>query len=177
MGSGGGGQRGSDGQRGVTGADALLALLALGVTLLLARGSHPLVAVLLVASALGISAVLFLPTALLGQWFGMDRVHWLYRLTRATPLAPPEWVHLFAFAWLGFMVWLARTDVRNWRGVALVVALGAAAELSQWLTDGRQPRLEDAALNVVGGLAGVLFAWVVCKVATNARREAPRSRA
>lgn len=154
----------------MTGADALLAVLALGVALLLARGSHPLVAVLLVASALGVSAVLFLPTALLGEWFGMDRVHRLYHLTRATPLAPPEWIHLFAFAWLGFLVWLARRDVRNWRGVAVVAALGVAAELSQWLTDGRQPKLGDAALNVAGGLAGILLAWALVSTLRAGRR-------
>ncbi|MGY0611543.1 VanZ family protein [Luteimonas sp. A501] len=144
----------------MTGADVLLAVLALGVAMLLARGSHPVVAVLLVVSALAVSAMLFLPTAMLGDWFGMDRVHRLYGLTRSTPLDPPEWIHLFAFAWLGLLIWLARRDVRNWRGVVLVAALGVAAELSQWLTDGRQPKLEDAALNVLGGLAGVLFAWI-----------------
>ncbi|MBJ6980338.1 VanZ family protein [Luteimonas sp. MC1572] len=148
----------------MTGADVLLAVLALGVAMLLARGSHPVVAALLVASALAVSAMLFLPTAMLGDWLGMDRVHRLYGLTRDTPLDPPEWIHLFAFAWLGLLVWLARKDVRNGWGVLLVAAFGVAAELSQWLTDGRQPKLEDAALNVLGGLAGVLLAWIGCSL-------------
>ncbi len=145
----------------MTGADALLALLALGVAVLLARGSHPLVAVLLVVSALAVSAMLFLPTAMLGEWFGMHRVHRLYGLTRATPLDPPEWIHLIAFAWLGLLIWLARKDLRNGWGVLLVAIFGVAAELSQWLTDGRQPKLEDAALNVAGGLTGVLLAHLL----------------
>jgi hypothetical protein len=158
----------------MTGADVVLTVLALGVAILLARGSHPLVAVLLIASALAVSAMLFLPTALLGDWFGMDRVHRLYGLTRSTPLDPPEWIHLFAFAWLGLLVCLARRDVRNWRGALLVAALGVAAELTQWLTDGRQPKVEDAALNVVGGLAGMLLALVCCAVAGQARRSGNR---
>lgn len=158
----------------MTGADALLVFLALGVALLLARGSHPLVAMLLVASALAVSALLFLPTALLGDWFGMDRVHRLYGLTRATPLDPPEWIHFFAFGWLGLLVWLARKDVRNGWGVLLVAALGVAAELSQWLTDGRQLKLEDAALNVIGGLAGVLLAHLFRLVGTFARRKSAK---
>lgn len=144
----------------MTGADVLLTLLALGVAILLARGSHPVVAVLLVASALAVSAILFLPTVMLTGWFGMDRVHRLYDLSRGTPLDPPEWIHLIAFAWLGLLVWMARREVRSWRGVALVAALGVAAELSQWLTDGRQPKFEDAALNVLGGLLGVGLAML-----------------
>lgn len=146
----------------MTGADVLLAVLALGVAVLLARGSHPVVGGLLVASALAVSAILFLPTHMLGAWFGMDRVHRLYGLARATPLDPPEWIHLLAFAWLGLLIWLARKDVRNWRGMVLVTVFGVAAELSQWLTDGRQPKLEDAALNVAGGLAGIFLAQLAC---------------
>jgi hypothetical protein len=158
----------------MTGADLLLAVLALGVAIFLGRGSHLVVAALLVASALAVSAVLFLPTAMLAGLIGMERVHGLYDLTRATPLDPPEWIHLIVFAWLGFLLWLARRDIRNWLGVGLVAALGVAAELSQWLTDGRQPKVEDAALNVVGGLAGMLLALVCCAVAGQARRSGNR---
>lgn len=154
----------------MTGSDVLLAGLAFAVAILLARGSHPVVAALLIASALAVSAVLFLPTKVLGGWFGMDRVHRLYGLTRGTPLDPPEWIHLVAFAWLGFLIWLARRHARNWRGALIVAALGIAAETSQWLTDGRQPKLEDAALNVMGGLAGVLLAWMWCAVARRITR-------
>lgn len=159
------------------GADAVLAVLALGVAIFFARGSHPVVAVLLVTSALAVSGMLFLPTAMLGDWLGMHRVHHLYGLTRATPLAPPEWIHLLSFSWLGLMVWLARKDLRNRRGMLLIAALGSAAELSQWLTDGRQPKLEDALLNVAGGLAGVMLAWTCLTAAARFRRSAARSEA
>ena len=142
----------------MTAADLLLTALALGMAIFLARGSHPVVAGLLIISALAVSALLFLPTSMLGGWVGMHRVHRLYGLTRSTPLDPPEWIHLFAFAWLGMLIWLARRDARSWRGVAFVAALGVTAELAQWLTDGREPKIEDAALNVLGALAGVLFA-------------------
>lgn len=160
----------------MTGADVLLAVLALGVAILLGRGSHPLVAALLVASALAVSAVLFLPTAMLAGLVGMERVHGLYDLTRATPLDPPEWIHLIAFCWLGVLVWLARKDLRNWRGVLLVAALGVAAELSQWLTDGREPSLGDAVLNITGGLAGILLALAACRIAAWSRRNAGNPR-
>ena len=52
----------------------------------------------------------------------------------------------------------------------LVAAFGVAAELSQWLTDGRQPKLEDAALNVAGGLTGVLLAHLLCLALAFSRR-------
>lgn len=142
----------------MTGSDVLLAVLAVGVAALLARGSHPVIAILLVASALAVSALLFLPTNMLGNLVGMDRVHHFYRLTRATPFNPPEWIHIIVFAWLGLLIWLGRATMRSWVGLALIVALGVAAELAQWLADGREPGLEDAALNVGGGLLGVLLA-------------------
>lgn len=154
----------------MTGADVLLAVLALGVALLLARGSHPLAGALLVASALAVSVVLFFPTALLIEWFGMHRVNRLYVLARATPLNPPEWLHVFAFAWLGLLVWLARRGLRNWRGVALICVLAVAAEPAQWLADGREPSLEDAALNLVGGLLGILLAHTCLTAAARFRR-------
>lgn len=142
----------------MNGADALLALLAVGVAILLARGSHPLIGALLVASAVAVSALLFLPTEMLGNWVGMDRVHRSYHLTRSTPLNPPEWIHIIAFAWLGLLIWLGRANFRSWCGLVLIVGLGAAAELAQWLADGREPSVGDAALNVAGGLLGVLLA-------------------
>ncbi|PJJ96603.1 hypothetical protein CO641_12085 [Lysobacteraceae bacterium NML91-0213] len=159
----------------MTGADVLLAVLALGVAIFLSRGSRLLVAALLIASALAVSAMLFLPTPLLTGLLGADCVQRLYGLTRSTPLDPPEWIHLLAFAWLGLLVWLARKDVRNWRGVVLVIALGVAAELSQRLTDGRQPKLEDAALNVLGGLTGMLLASRCCALAARCHRGGTRA--
>lgn len=159
----------------MTGAYLLLAIMALGVAVLLARGSHPVVAALVALSALAVSAILFLPTAMLGSWFGMERVHWLYGLTRFTPLDPPKWIHVIAFAWLGLLIWLARVEFRSWRGIALVAALGVAAELSQWLTEDRQPRLEDAGLNVLGGLAGMLLAWICSVLLSRFRTSRPQS--
>lgn len=142
----------------MTGSDVLLAVLAIGVAALLARGSHPFVAILLVASALAVSALLFLPTEMLGNLVGMDRVYRFHRLTRATPFNPPEWIHIIVFAWLGLLIWLGQAKMRGWTGMALIAALGVAAELAQWLADGREPSLADAALNVAGGLIGVLLA-------------------
>lgn len=142
----------------MTGPDVLLAVLAIGVATLLARGSHPLVAVLLVASAFAVSALLFLPTGMLGNLVGMDRVHRFYSLTRATPFNPPEWIHIIVFAWLGLLVWLGQRKMRSWIGLMLIAFLGVAAELAQWLADGREPSFGDAALNVAGGLLGVLLA-------------------
>lgn len=142
----------------MTGSDVLLAVLAVGVSLLLARGSHPFIATLLVVSALVVSALLFLPTGMLGDWVGMHHVHRFYRLTRATPLNPPEWIHIIAFAWLGLLIWLGQAKMRGWTGLALIAALGVAAELAQWLADGREPSLGDAALNAAGGVFGVLLA-------------------
>lgn len=142
----------------MSGSDVLLAVLAIGVAALLARRSHPFIGILLVASALAVSALLFLPTEVLGNLVGMDRVHRFYRLTRATPFNPPEWIHIIVFAWLGLLIWLGRAKMRGWTGLVLIAALGIAAELAQWLADGREPSLLDAALNVAGGVLGVMFA-------------------
>lgn len=142
----------------MTGSDVLLAVLAIGVAALLARRSRPLVGILLVASALAVSALLFLPTEMLGSLVGMELVHRFYRLTRATPFNPPEWIHITVFAWLGLLIWLGQAKMRGWTGLALIAALGVAAELAQWLADGREPNLVDAALNVAGGALGVLLA-------------------
>lgn len=141
----------------MTGSDVLLAALAIGVAAMLARGSHPVIAVLLVASALAVSALLFLPTELLRNLAGMEYVDHFDHLARSTPLDLAEWVHIIVFAWLGLLIWLGRATMRSWVGLALIAALGVAAELAQWLADGREPGLEDAALNVAGGLLGVLF--------------------
>lgn len=159
----------------MSGADVLLAVLAMGVAVLLARGSHPLVQLLLVASALAVSAILFLPTAMLADLIGMPRVDRLYGFTRGTPLDPPEWIHVAAFAWLGGLVWLARPGWRTWQGAGGILLMCAAAEVAQWLADGRQPGVGDAALNMVGGLAGILLAHGACLLAGWGRRRRRRS--
>ena len=151
----------------MSGAEVLLAVLALGVATLLARGSHPLIGTLLIVSALTVSAMLFLPTGLLVDWLGIDRVNRLHAQTISTPLELSDWIHFTAFAWLGLLIWLAQRGVRNWRGVLLIAALGIAAELSQWLTDGRQPKIEDAVLNVAGGMVGLLAGILLAKLWRN----------
>jgi len=142
----------------MTAADLLLAVMAIALAFLLARGSHPAVACMLVASALAVSALLFLPSGMLGDWVGMDHVQRLYALTRPTPLDPPEWIHVVAFAWLGLLIWLGRAGLRGWPGLLLITCLGVGAELAQWLADGRGASLGDAALNVAGGVCGMLLA-------------------
>lgn len=154
----------------MTVTDLLLAACALGVAIFLARGAHPVVAGLLMLSALAVSAILFLPTAVVTGWVGMDRVHYLYHLARSTtPLDSSDWLHLILFTWLGLLIWLARPNLRNWRGIALVTVLAVGAELAQWLADGREPGVGDATLNVVGGLVGVLLAHVLGLIAARIR--------
>lgn len=148
----------------MTSADLLLAAMVLGVAIFLARGSHPLLGLLLVVSAVAVSALLFLPTRELGAWIGMGRVHWFHALAGSTPLDPAEWIHLLAFAWLGLLLWLGRADLRNWKGWALLVALGVGSELAQTLTQDREPRLADVVLNLAGGVAGVLLAMLVRRI-------------
>ncbi|ATD66153.1 hypothetical protein CNR27_00695 [Luteimonas chenhongjianii] len=142
----------------MTAAELLLAVMAIALAVLLARGSHPAIACMLVASALAVSALLFLPTGMLGDWVGMDHVHRLYALTRTTPLDPPEWIHVIAFAWLGLLIWVGRAGLRGWPGLLLIACLGIGAELAQWLADGREAGFGDAAFNVAGGVCGVLIA-------------------
>lgn len=139
----------------MTGADTLLAILALGVAIYLARGTHPVAAVLLVASALLVAAILFLPTPLVTGWVGMDRVNYLYHLARRTPLSSSDWLHVVVFTWLGLLIWLGRRDLRSWRGGVVIMVLAVTAEVGQWLADGREPSVWDAALNVVGALIGI----------------------
>jgi len=145
-------------------AALLLTLLALAMAVVVARSSHPAMAFVIAAASLAVSALLFLPTAWLIESVGIERVHWLYGVARATPLEPPGWIHLFAFAGLGFLIWVGRRDLRNWRGAALVVLLGIAAELAQWLTDGREPKFEDAGLNALGGAVGMILAMACLQI-------------
>lgn len=145
----------------MTGADLLLAVLALGVAFYLARGTHPVVAALLVVSALIVSAILFLPTPVVTGWVGMDRVNYLYHLARRTPLYSSDWVHVIAFTWLGLLIWLGRRDLRSWRGALAIGALAIAAEVGQWLADGREPSVWDAVLNLFGAAIGIALGSAV----------------
>ena len=58
----------------MTATEVVLAVLAVAVALLLARGSTPLVGCMLVASALAVSALLYLPTGVFVDWLGTERV-------------------------------------------------------------------------------------------------------
>jgi hypothetical protein len=142
----------------MTGPDVLLAVLTMGVAMRLAWGSHPLAGALLAASALAVSAILFLPSDWLIDLVGIQRVRWMYGVARATPLEPPEWAHVFAFLWLGLVLWLARSDLRSWKGFVMIALLSVAAEASQVLTAARTLRAMDAAVNMLGAGAGILLA-------------------
>ena len=87
------------------------------------------------------------------------------RLAAPTPWDVAEWVHFLIFLWLGLLLWLGRADLRNWKGWALVIALAAGAELAQGLAPNREPRLGDVFLNVAGGMAGILLAIALRKLA------------
>lgn len=145
-------------------SEAVLAALAVVVAALLARGAKPVVGFLLLGSSLFASAILFMPTSLLSEWLGMDRVHRLYRFFRPTPLNFSEWIHVAVFAWLGLLVVSARRELRNWRGIVLMGLAGVAAELSQLLTEGRQIQIQDAVLNALGGTLGAIIALGCCTV-------------
>lgn len=151
----------------MTATDVLLAVLSLGVAIYLARGTHPVAAVLLLGSALVVSAILFLPMPVVTGWVGMDLVNYLYNLARRTPLSSAEWLHLVVFSWLGLLIWLGRRDLRNWRGAALISVLAVAAELGQWLADGREPGIWDATLNLVGVFIGIAVGSVILVLARN----------
>jgi VanZ family protein len=91
---------------------------------------------------------------------GRDGIGQMRRLAAHTPLAAAEWAHLLIFLWLGLLLWLGRSDLRNWKGWALVAVLAVAAELAQGLTPGREPRVDDVVLNLAGGMAGIVLAIV-----------------
>lgn len=136
----------------------LLGAMVLGVAWLLARRGRPLVRVLVFASALVVSALLFLPGSQIRATVGRDALSLMSNLAASTPWAVAEWVHFLIFLWLGLLLWLGRADLRNWKGWALVVVLAVAAELAQDLAPGRSPRLDDVLLNLAGGMAGIVLA-------------------
>ena len=111
--------------------------------------------VLLLVTSVAVSGLLFLPSDWLVDLVGINFVHRLYDWSRATPWRPPEWIHLLGFAWLAFALWLARPPGRRAPLVAALVVLAIAAELAQWLTATRTPRLEDMGVNLLGVALGV----------------------
>lgn len=138
-------------------SDLLLAVLVLGVGIWLSRRGRPLVRLILFASALLVSALLFLPGAQITGVVGPEGIVQMRRWAAQTPWNVSEWVHFLIFLWLGLLLWLGRPDLRNWKGWGLVVVLAVAAELAQDLAPGRSPRLDDVLLNLAGGMVGVLL--------------------
>ncbi|GAB2619345.1 VanZ family protein [Novilysobacter erysipheiresistens] len=139
-------------------AALVLLILVIVVSLWVGRHSSPVARAVLVGSALAISALLFLPTWVLRRIAGRERVESLQAAAQTMSLTLPDIVHFVAFAALAALLWTLRPDLRGWRGVAVLMVLAVAAELTQVLTSRREPRLGDVAINLVGAAVGVLLA-------------------
>lgn len=142
----------------------LLGAMVLGIAWFLARRGRPLVRVLVFLSALVVSALLFLPGGSIHRAVGRDVVTAMGDLAAHTPWAVAEWVHFLIFLWLGLLLWLGRSDLRNWKGWGLMMLLAVGAEMAQALAPNREPRLGDVMLNLAGGMAGILLAIGVRKL-------------
>ena len=138
--------------------EIILAGLALIVGIALAWRSGPMARLALFVSALVISAMLFLPSEQLTGIIGKDATRALKAAVADTPWDLSDWVHFVIFAWLGFLLWLGRPDLRGWTSWGLVVVLAISAEVAQGLAPGRSPRLDDVMLNLAGGMTGLLLA-------------------
>lgn len=138
--------------------DVLLVAMALVVSTGLAWRAGRAWRLLLFASALVVSALLFFPSALLAALIGSDVLATVEGLAARTPWRLSDWIHFLVFAWLGLLLWLARPDLRGAKGLALLAGLAVAAELSQGLTATREVRVGDVVLNLVGCGVGVLLA-------------------
>ncbi|MGY1425102.1 VanZ family protein [Lysobacter sp. A289] len=138
--------------------DAVLLALALGVSLWLGRGSGRSGQVLLVLSALAISALLFLPTAWLQTAAGPSLMSSLEVVAARLSWELSDAVHFLIFVWLALLLRVLRRDLRGWRGIAVLLVLAVAAELTQGLTSGREVRLDDVAINLLGAGTGLLLA-------------------
>lgn len=154
-------------------ADLVLGALALAAGVVLAWRGTPLFRAVLFLAALAISAMAFLPGPQLVALAGRDTVTVLERWARATPWGVPEWAHFAGFLGLGLLLWLGRADLRGMRGLVLLALLCAGAELAQGLTPGREPRLDDIALNLAGAAAGVALA-IGLRALRGARGHRPR---
>ena len=154
----------------MTAADLLLGVLALGVGVLLAWNSRPMAKVLLFSSAVVVAALLFLPGQQLASIAGRPAMRWATEMAARTPWAVSDWIHFVLFVWLGALLWLGRPDLRSWKAWVAIAVLAIAAELAQWLAPEREVWLEDALLNLAGGVTGL-----VCGVAFVAARNAGRA--
>ncbi|MFB7891620.1 VanZ family protein [Microbacterium sp. NPDC056044] len=79
--------------------------------------------------------------------------------------------NILMFVPLGFLLTLLFRH--PWYGVALALALSAAAELAQVVIPSRQPTLRDILANTLGAALGAALAWVIVLRAQHKRaREA-----
>ena len=145
--------------------DVLLALLALAVGLVLAWRARGPTRLLVFGSAVLVSGLLFMPGEQITGLVGKAGIRSLKALAGQTPWDISEWTHFLIFVWLGLLLWLARADLRGWRAWGLVTVLAVAAELAQGLAPEREPRVDDALLNLAGGMVGILLGIMVRLVA------------
>lgn len=152
--------------------NVLLAACVLLVTAWLGRGAGPRARLALWASALLVSAAMFLPMDGLRANVPPAVLLSMESAAGALSWTLPDVVHLVAFAWLAMALWTLRPDLRGWRAVTalLVMAVASASELVQGLTVDRQMRIGDVAVNLLGAGAGLLIA-----VAASGLRRATRA--
>lgn len=141
-------------------ADGVLLTLALAVGLSIGRRSSRATRMVLLGSALMISAAFFLPSSLLRAVLGPGALASLESVAGVFSWELADVVHFIAFLWLALMLWTLRPDLRGWRAVAGLLVLASAAELVQGLTVERSPRLDDVAVNLLGAGCGLLLAVV-----------------
>lgn len=142
----------------------LLGVMVLGIAWFLARRGRPLVRALVFLSALVVSALLFLPGGFIRRTVGRDALTVMGDLAAHTPWAVAEWVHFLIFLWLGLLLWLGRSDLRNWKGWGLMTVLAVGAEMAQALAPNREPRVGDVLLNLAGGVAGIVLVILLRKL-------------
>ncbi len=147
--------------------DMLLLALVLAVSLWVGRHSGLVARAVLVVSALAISALLFMPTWVLRRMAGRDLIASLHDAAEMVSLTLPDAVHLIAFGVLAVLLWTLRPDLRGWRVVAVLVVLAVASELTQVLTAGREPRLGDVFVNLIGGGIGLVLARLFVRPASS----------
>ncbi|MGQ4659024.1 VanZ family protein [Lysobacter sp. F6437] len=141
--------------------DGLLLAFVLIVSIWIGWRSRPGAWLVLFASALLVSAALFLPTSVLIAFAGRDSVSFLEAMIRGkSPWDLSEAAHLIAFLWIGLVLWWFRPDLRGWRRIALLVGLAVGAELTQGLTPGRTPRVADVGINLLGAAISLVLAKV-----------------
>lgn len=152
--------------------ELLTTMAVLLISAWLARSASPGARIALWASALLISAGMFLPSSLLRALVGPGLLAVLTQDTSAIPGGLEAFAHFIAFLWLALMVWTMRPDLRGWKVVVALVVLAVAGELMQGLTTERSPREDDVMVNLIGAASGLLLA----KVVDVARRARSRSR-